>query len=133
MTPIPPFTDPVSDPDELLGYVYGVSALDREVYLELLRAEEPARVDDLVDRVDRNRSTVYRSVQRLQQAGLVSKQKEGLRGGGYCHVYRAVDPSRVATAMRRRLDAVYAELDRRRRQFATKYGADSEVVRQGAD
>ena len=49
---------------DLLRCMYNLSDLDLEV-LRLLLIEGPAKSEDLADRLGRDRSTVYRSLQKM--------------------------------------------------------------------
>ena len=55
----------------LLECFHGLKDLDRESFQALVEAEEPLTVDELAERVDRERSTAYRAVQRLLQTGFI--------------------------------------------------------------
>jgi predicted transcriptional regulator len=52
--------------------------------------EGPFKADDLADRLGRDRSTVYRSLQKLVSCQVVTKETRSLERGGYFHVYAAV-------------------------------------------
>ena len=53
----------------LMECFHGLKILDREVFEWLVAAETPQRVDAIAAAGDRQRSTAYRSVQRLREAG----------------------------------------------------------------
>jgi len=61
--------------EDLLACFHGLKPLDRECYQAFVAAEEPLTVDDVADAVDRERSTAYRSVQRLLQTGFLEKEQ----------------------------------------------------------
>ncbi len=83
-------------------------------------AEEPLTVDELAEAVDRERSTAYRAVQRLLQAGFIQKEQINYDQGGYYHVYKPTDPSKIADDMQRMLNDWYAKMGQLI-QVETKY------------
>jgi predicted transcriptional regulator len=111
-----------ADCEALLARVHGLTALDREVFRALVASADPLAVDDLAARVDRERSTAYRSVQRLLDAGLARKEQVNYDQGGYYHVYRPTDPDAVADDIQRLLDDWYARMERLVQEFRDEYG-----------
>ena len=112
--------------EDLLECLYELNELDRRVYRRLSGAEEPLTVDELAAAVTRERSTVYRSVQRLLQFGLVQKEQVNYDRGGYYHVYRLTDPDEVADQMQDKLNDWYAEIGYLLGRFREKYGDGSD-------
>jgi predicted transcriptional regulator len=106
----------------LLECLYELNELDRECFRVLSTAEDPLTIDQLADAVDRERSTAYRSVQRLLEAGLVQKEQVNYDQGGYYHVYRITDPDQVATDMQQQLNDWYAQIGYMIGRFRNKYG-----------
>ncbi len=74
---------------DLLRCMYNLSDLDMEA-LRLLLAEGPSRAEDLADTLGRDRSTVYRSLQKMVSCQVIAKETRNLDRGGYYHVYSAV-------------------------------------------
>jgi len=105
----------------LLECFHGLKQLDRRVFQELVRAEAPLTIDEIGDAVDRERSTAYRAVQRLLQAGFIQKEQVNYDQGGYYHVYRPTDPEKVADDMQRMLDDWYAKMGQLIQEFEDKY------------
>jgi predicted transcriptional regulator len=112
--------------EDLLECLYELNELDRRVYRRLSGAAEPLTVDELAAEVSRERSTVYRSVQRLLQFGLVQKEQVNYDRGGYYHVYRVTDPDDVADEMQDKLNDWYAEIGYLLGRFREKYGDGSD-------
>jgi predicted transcriptional regulator len=50
----------------------------------------PLRADDLADKMGKERSTVYRALQKLMSCGMCFRETKSLDKGGYYHVYSAV-------------------------------------------
>ena len=105
----------------LLECFHGLKQLDKQIFQELVRAEAPLTIDEIADEVDRERSTAYRAVQRLLQAGFLQKEQVNYDQGGYYHVYRPTDPEKVADDMQRMLNDWYAKMGQLIAEFREKY------------
>ena len=55
-------------------FPHGFKELDKEVFRVLTASADPLTVDEIAEHVDRERSTAYRSVQRLLQVGFIQKE-----------------------------------------------------------
>ena len=111
----------------LLECFHGLKELDKRCFRELVDAETAVTIDDLSDHVDRERSTVYRSVQRLLNAGLIQKEQINYDQGGYYHVYKPADPGAIREDMQRLLNDWYAEMGQLIQEFEEKYSDAAEV------
>jgi predicted transcriptional regulator len=105
----------------LLECLHGLKELDREVYMTIVGSPEPLTVDEIADRVDRERSTAYRAVKRLQQTGFVAQEQVNYDQGGYYHVYRPMNPDAVADDMQSMLNEWYAKMGTLIGEFREKY------------
>ena len=105
----------------LLECFHGLKALDRECFQTLVEAEEPLTVDELAERVDRERSTAYRAIQRLLQTGFIEKEQINYDQGGYYHVYTPADPAKITDDMQRMLNDWYAKMGQLIQEFEDKY------------
>lgn len=108
--------------ESLLECFHGLKGLDREAFSVLIAADEPLTVDEVAEAVDRERSTAYRSVRRLVDAGFVRSEQINYDDGGYYHVYEPVDADEVAADLQRMLDDWYGLMDRLIDEFEAKYG-----------
>ncbi|MFB6134209.1 MAG: helix-turn-helix domain-containing protein [Halanaeroarchaeum sp.] len=105
----------------LLECMHGLKSLDRDVFKVLTSADEALTVDEIADRVERERSTAYRSVQRLLSSGFIVKEQVNYDQGGYYHVYKPTDPDMIADDMQRLLNDWYAKMGQLISEFRTKY------------
>jgi predicted transcriptional regulator len=105
----------------LLECIHGLRDLDRECFGVVIESGEPLTIDEIAEKVDRERSTVYRAVQRLLQTGFVQKEQVNYDQGGYYHVFRPTDPEVVADEMQRMLNDWYAKMGQLIGEFRTKY------------
>jgi len=109
--------------DELLACIHGLKQLDRDVFEVLTDRDRALTVDEIADPVGRERSTAYRSVQRLLSAGLIRKEQVNYEQGGYYHVYEPADPDEIADRMQRVLNDWYAQMGQLISQFREEYGS----------
>ncbi|MFT4921372.1 MAG: putative transcriptional regulator [Haloarculaceae archaeon] len=107
--------------ESLLDCFHGLNDLDRRVFRLLVKADEPLTVDELADAIDRERTTAYRSLQRLQEAGIVEADKRSFESGSYYHVFSPADPHEVADEMQRLLNDWYAMMGQLIAEFREKY------------
>jgi len=105
----------------LLECFHGLKQLDKACFRALVEADEPLTVDEIAAAVDRERSTAYRSVQRLLQTGFIGKEQVNYDQGGYYHVYSPTDPSKIADDLQRMLNDWYAKMGQLIREFEDKY------------
>lgn len=105
----------------LLECFHNLKKIDKDVFTLLNEREEPLTVDEIADQIDRERSTAYRSVQRLLQAGFIQKDQVNYEQGGYYHVYLPRDADDIAQDMQRMLNDWYAKMGQLIGEFSEKY------------
>ncbi len=105
----------------LLECFHGLKEIDKDIFRQLNESEEPLTVDEIAERVDRERSTAYRAVQRLLNAGFIQKEQVNYEQGGYYHVYRPRDADEIADEMQRTLNDWYAQMGQLIGEFSEKY------------
>ena len=105
----------------LLECIHGLKELDKEIFLLLTERSEPLTVDEVAEAVDRERSTAYRSIQRLVQSGFVQKEQVNYEQGGYHHVYHTREAEAIAGEMQRMLNDWYAKMGQLIGEFRKKY------------
>jgi predicted transcriptional regulator len=105
----------------LLECFYGLTELDRAVFGVLARETEPLTVDEVAEAVGRERSTAYRSIQRLVDAGVVRKEQVNYEQGGYYHVFELEGSDEVAGQLQRMLNDWYAKMGQLIGEFRETY------------
>jgi predicted transcriptional regulator len=108
----------------LLECFHDLKGIDKEVFQLLDEQHESLTVDEIAAQVDRERSTAYRSVQRLLSAGYIQKEQVNYEQGGYHHVYSLRDGDEIAQQMQRTLNDWYAEIGGLIGEFTDKYDDD---------
>jgi predicted transcriptional regulator len=111
----------------LLECFHDLKAIDRAVFELLVEAEQALTVDEVGQRIDRERSTAYRSVQRLLQAGFIQEDQVNYDQGGYYYVYRPRDASAIADDLQRMLNDWYAKMGQLIGEFEAKYPDETDA------
>ena len=94
---------------ELLSCLYGLKPTEVEVFY-VLAGRGRVTVDDLAAYVRRDRTTVHRCLAKLVSAGLVYRQANSLKEGGYKYVYLAAESSRIRELAEERVREISASL-----------------------
>lgn len=87
----------ITDPEglsgeNLLGCFYNLNELDRKVYFLLTRMGTPLTNDDIARALEKDKTAVYRSLQKLLTCGLITKTKRTYeKRPSYNYLYQAVD------------------------------------------
>ncbi len=105
--------------EDLFTCLYNLSALDIQILTILLRSKEhrAPTLEYIRKQVDRDKGTVFRSLQKLVGLGFSTKQTMTLKKGGYYHVYEAVDINTIEKNVDQRLKEIEASLNKIRIRF----------------
>jgi predicted transcriptional regulator len=107
--------------ENLLECFHGLKDLDREVFRSIAAQDGRLTIDEIADAVDRERSTAYRSAQRLFDAGLVRKEQINYENGGYYHVFEQASADEIADEMQRMLNDWHVKMGRLIGEYREKY------------
>jgi predicted transcriptional regulator len=107
--------------ENLLECFHGLKDLDREVFRSIAAQDGRLTIDEIADAVDRERSTAYRSAQRLFDAGLVRKEQINYENGGYHHVFEQASADEIADEMQRMLNDWHVKMGRLIGEYREKY------------
>ena len=102
---------------ELFIYLYDLSPLDLDLLFIMIKEAKPLTLEQLSNMADRDKSTVFRSVQKLVSAGICIKETRTIREGGYYHVYSAVDMETFKAETEIRVKDLQKSLDRLMKKF----------------
>lgn len=93
------------DPEfaEVMRCVFGVQAHETATYRELL-GRPGSTVVELASHLEKDRSTVNRSLTTLLERGLVRREHRLLEGGGYVYQYTAVPLAEARERMHEALE-----------------------------
>jgi len=99
----PPARIPEPSAAVVVRTILGLRSQDLAAY-DAVSSQPGASTKELAAELDRDRSNVNRSLTRLDEAGLVCRQRRLLEGGGYFYAYFAEPSETVAGRLREALD-----------------------------
>ena len=104
---------------DLFIQLYDLSPLDLEILFMLIskKNDEPMTLDQISKEADRDRSTTFRSLQKLVGLGLCIKETKTIKEGGYFHVYSVVDMKTFKMETERRVRDLQKGLERLLKKF----------------
>jgi predicted transcriptional regulator len=105
---------------DLFIQLYDLSPLDLEILFMLIskkKNDEPMTLDQISKEADRDRSTTFRSLQKLVGLGLCIKDTKTIKEGGYYHVYSVVDMETFKMETERRVRDLQKSLERLLKKF----------------
>jgi predicted transcriptional regulator len=115
---------------DLFIQLYDLSTPELEILFMLIRRQDAASGDDydyyeqqsmtleqISKAMDRDKSTTFRSLQKLVTIGLVVKETRTIKDGGYFHVYSAVDRDTFKKETERKVKELQKSLDRLLKKF----------------
>lgn len=79
---------------DIVKCMYSLTDFELAIYKKLVR-QGPLKADDLAPVLKKDRSTVYRALQRLVASGLAFRETKTIPRGGYFHVYAPVSPEQL--------------------------------------
>ncbi|MEZ3166625.1 helix-turn-helix domain-containing protein [Halorubrum ejinorense] len=107
--------------DDLLLCLYDLKELDVDIFEILVEEKTPMTVDEIAERIDRDRGHTFRSLQRLVHCEFVQKEQVNHESGGYHHVYFIINPNEKASQMQKKLNSMYRNVDKKIEEFRNKY------------
>jgi len=102
--------------DDVIKCVFDLNNLDIDVYNKLKKFGE-MRADELAKKIEKDRSTVYRSLQRLTCCNLCLKETKNIDKGGYYHKYKCNDINEAKKELEKCIDKWYHQMKNTLKQF----------------
>lgn len=102
---------------DLFVYIYDLSPLDLEILFLLMKNKTAMTLENIVEKVDRDKSTVFRSSQKLVTLGICVKETKTIKEGGYYHVYSAIDVKTFKMQTEKKVKELEASFHRILRKF----------------
>lgn len=79
---------------DIVKCMYKLSDFELVIYKKLAK-QGPLKADDLAPVLKKDRSTVYRALQKLVSSGLAFRETKSIGRGGYYYIYTAVPPTQL--------------------------------------
>jgi predicted transcriptional regulator len=102
---------------DLFIYLYDLSPLDLDLLFTLIKHKKPMTLEELSTIADRDKSTTFRSLQKLVGLGICIKETKTLKEGGYYHVYSAIDNKTFKMETEKKVKELEASFHRLLRKF----------------
>lgn len=96
----------------LLMYLFSLSSLDIQILLILMKNKKATTTEELAKKLKRDKSNIFRSVQKLVNLGLCSKENRTIDEGGYYYVYSAVDTKTFKMETEKKIKELQEGFDR---------------------
>ena len=109
----------ISNCKDIVQCAFSLNDFEVEVYKGAL-AHGPIRADDLADKMGRDRSTVYRALQRLLTCGMCYRETRSMEKGGYYHVYMGISKEEL----RKKLERCVEEWTSRMKETLSRFHED---------
>jgi predicted transcriptional regulator len=104
--------------EDLFACLYNLSSSDLNLLRILLKhAQEGFTLESLAKQTNKDKATVFRSMQKLVVLGFCTKHVKVLKEGGYYHIYKAVDINTIEKSVDYRIREVQQSLNRIRKRF----------------
>ena len=95
---------------DLLSCLYNLKPTDVEV-LRTVAKNPNATLDNIAEKVQRDRSSVHRCLSKLLSANLVTKETKTIKGGGYYHTYTMIEPEQIKKHAKERVKEITESLE----------------------
>lgn len=110
---------------DLFVYLYNLSTLETDLILLLmLNSKNPMTLEQVSNQLNRDKSTVFRSLQKLVSLGIVTKETRTIKEGGYYHIYNVIDTESFKIETEKRV----RELERGVHRILKKFEEDLEKM-----
>ncbi len=121
-SPIKTITRMNSTVKDLFIYMYDLSPLELDLLFILIKNKKSMTLEELAKKVDRDKSTVFRSLQKLVDLGICNKETKTLKEGGYYHAYSGIDIESFKMETEKRVKELEDSFHRLLRKFEEDLG-----------
>src|SRR5690242_12065168 len=116
-SPLSSITRLNSTTKDLLVYIYDLTPLEVDLLFVLMKMKKPLTADELAKKLSRDKSTVFRALQKLVGLEICTKETRTVKGGGYYHLYAAIDIETFKLVTERRIKEIKESFDRILKKF----------------
>jgi predicted transcriptional regulator len=115
---------------DLFIYLYNLSPLELDILLTLItrsnnnNSTNVMTLEELTRELDRDKSTVFRSLQKLVSLGICLKETRTIKEGGLYHVYSAIDIESFKLETEKRVK----ELEKSFNRILKKFESDMQTM-----
>lgn len=106
---------------DLLSSIFNLNKFDYTVYKTVQKIGE-TKSTTLAKKLNKERSTIYRSLQKLTTCGLCIKTTKTISSGGYYHSYSCADPKQIKKEIQTCIDTWYAQMKQKLQTIEQELG-----------
>jgi predicted transcriptional regulator len=96
---------------DLIMLMYDLSPLEFDLLFALMATKKATTLDVLSKEVDRDKTTVFRCLQKLVNLRICEKDTKTLKEGGWYHVYTAIDVAAFKLETEKRVKEIKESFD----------------------
>jgi len=97
--------------EDLIMSLYDLSPLEFDLLFALIARKQATPLDVLSKEVNRDKTTVFRCLQKLVNLRICEKDTKTLKEGGWYHVYSAIDVSAFKMETEKRVKEIKESFD----------------------
>jgi predicted transcriptional regulator len=105
---------------DLVQCAFSLGEFEVQVYMALSK-QGPVRADELAKAMGKDRSTVYRALQKLMTCGMAYRETKSIERGGYFHVYRAIGKEMLRRRLEQCVNDWYERMKESLEHFTEKF------------
>jgi predicted transcriptional regulator len=105
---------------DLFTILYDLSPLEMELLFILIAKNKPIALETLAKDLDRDKTTVFRSLQKMVNLRICEKETKTLKEGGWYHVYKAIDVAAFKMETEKRVKEIKESFDRLMKRFESE-------------
>lgn len=102
---------------DLVIYLFDLSPLETNLLFLLIKTRKSMTSEQLSEQLNRDKSTVFRALQKLVSLGICIKDLKMIKEGGYYHVYAAIDTQILKNETEKRVKEIKGSFERLLRRF----------------
>ncbi|MEF8879877.1 MAG: helix-turn-helix domain-containing protein [Candidatus Thermoplasmatota archaeon] len=97
------------DCEDAIKCIFNLNERDIQIFKKLRETGE-INASDLAKKVGKERSTVYRSLQKLEKCGMCVKETKTLDRGGYYHIYKCSQTEKIKNKAKKCLNQWHQDM-----------------------
>jgi predicted transcriptional regulator len=97
--------------EDLIMSLYDLSPLEFDLLFALIARKKATSLDVLSKEVNRDKTTVFRCLQKLVNLRICEKETKTLKEGGWYHVYSAIDVAAFKMETEKRVKEIKESFD----------------------
>ena len=105
---------------DLFTILYDLSPLELELLFVLISKNEPVSLETLAKELDRDKTTIFRSLQKMVNLRICEKDTKTLKEGGWYHVYKAMDVAAFKKETEKRVKEIKESFDTLLKKFESE-------------